>query len=114
MLSSSANQGLVAVVLRFISRAIRTFHSADLAAAPISWRDLRALRNKAANSLSHFASRSSLIAPPKAPASSDAGDSCGRSNEMSGERRTRLNAQVCHYFLTSMKKARKIRATRAT
>ena len=51
MLSSSANQGLVAVVLRFISRAIRTFHSADLAAAPISWRDLRALRNKAANSL---------------------------------------------------------------
>jgi hypothetical protein len=33
MLSASANQGLVAVVLRFISRAILTFHSADLAAA---------------------------------------------------------------------------------
>jgi len=28
MLSTSANQGLVAVVLRFISCAIRTFHSA--------------------------------------------------------------------------------------
>jgi hypothetical protein len=60
MLSSPANQGLVAVVLRFISRAIRTFHCADLAEAPIS---LRALRNKAANSLSHFVSRNSLIAP---------------------------------------------------
>jgi len=33
MLISSANQGLVTVVLRFISRAIRTFHSADLAVA---------------------------------------------------------------------------------
>ena len=60
MLSTLANQGLVAVVLRFISRAIRTFHSADLAEVPIS---LRALRNKAANSLSHFASRNSLAAP---------------------------------------------------
>jgi hypothetical protein len=68
MLSSSANQGLVAVVLRFISRAIRTFHCADLAEAPISWRDLRALRNKTANSLSHFVSRNSLIAPPCQPA----------------------------------------------
>jgi len=33
MLISSANQGLVTVVLRFSSRAIRTFHSADLAVA---------------------------------------------------------------------------------
>jgi hypothetical protein len=33
MLSASAHQRLVAVVLRFISRVIRTFHSADLAVA---------------------------------------------------------------------------------
>ena len=71
MLSTSANQGLVAVVRRFISRAIRTFHSADLAEAAISLRDFRALRNKAANSLSHFASRNSLTAPPCQPAFSE-------------------------------------------
>jgi hypothetical protein len=35
MLSASAHQGLVAVVLRFISRAIRTFHSAVLGFTPL-------------------------------------------------------------------------------